>query len=267
MINSFVIRKYSALLVMTFIPVLLFTLFNVFYGFVWGIVILVFGSLLSLVIANKLLDNPFRKLLEGKGILVLDIVSTGIIRPFIVGVMPPYIRGKLQGQEVQDIFDREAVFNLATPQSPIKQAETTIHNGLKWELDEEELNRSRFGLFHYPCLIYSSTLKTFLTKDFLSNEEKEAFAEHTVIYLNRKIEELSSDVKNFGRHVVELLKPKGEIMNQWWFWVIIIFVGISMLVLLGPKLIEMIQGLVSNVGSATATAAGQASNGPITPIN
>ena len=66
--------------------------------------------------------------------------------------------------------------------------------------------------------------------------EKDTFAEHGVLYLNRKMEELTSVVRDFGRHVVETLKPKQSLFkNKWVIVIIIIFAVILLIIFLTLK--------------------------------
>lgn len=131
--------------------------------------------------------------------------------------------------------------------------------GLKIELDELEMNKARFALFHYPVLIYNEQLGTVVTKDFLSEQEKISFAEHGVLYLNRKMEELTSVVRDFGRYVVELTKPQGgSIFTKWWVWVIVIILVALLVIMFAPSVMKVMGATVSSASGAvqTATAGG-----------
>lgn len=268
MINWFVIKKYAALIIGPMFSVVLFAIGSLFWGIIGGIGMMFAGMLLSLLIGVLLLKNPFNSMLEGKGILVLNIDSTGIISPFIVKVQSPYIRGKFFGQNVEDVFDRSAVAQLAIPKEESGQYKAMDDGGIQITLDQKEYNDGRFALFHYPVLLWNDQLKSIITKDSLSDFEKTTFAEHGVLYLNKKMEELTSVVRDFGRHVVELLKPEKSILkNKWVMIIIIIFVGL-MVILLGPMVINGISGLMGNAGGAAQSAvqgAGSAAQA-VTPI-
>jgi hypothetical protein len=99
-------------------------------------------------------------------------------------------------------------------------------------------------------LLYNEQIGAFITKEFLSNIEKDTFAEHTVLYLNRIMEELTSVMRDFARYVIESLKPKGSIFGSKWFWIIILIVGLILAGLLAPSLIKSIKGMM---GTATQT--------------
>lgn len=249
MLNPFVMRKWAALLLNGALPTVLYAVFTIFYGLWWGLGMFMAGLFMSAMLGNVLFSNPFTKMLEGKGILAIDLNSTGIMRPFIVGVRNPYIYGRVDGQKVKDVFDRDAVFNMSQPQkvgwaSRIEKSEDPKNTGgLKIEITEEEFNRGRFAMFQYPVIIYNSSLKSILTKDMLSEIEKTSFVEHTVLYLNRNMEELTGIVRDFARHVVESLKPRGSFFSSWIVWVILAVVGIIFIVLFGPAIWNAISGL------------------------
>lgn len=266
MLNVFIIKKYGALLFASMFTVICFFVGVQFYGFWVGLILLFIGMSVGILTANALLKNPFSDMLEGKGILVFDVNSTGILKPFIVQVAPPMVRGIIDGKEVHDTFDRSAVNMLTAPiknstaAQPITEGEK--QGGIRLELDENTFNAARFALFHYPVLLYNSQLGTFLTKDFLSEQEKTSFAEHGILLLNRRMEELSRDIKNFGRYVVELTKPIGRLLQNKWFWIILL-IGMGVLaVLFAPSLIATLKGTAGTV-SASVNAA--AASGAVTP--
>ena len=259
MLNTFVLKKYSTFLFIGLLNPILWYI-GLQFGMLWGFVLLSVGLLLSVVIGKMLLKNPFTEMLEGKGILALNIDSTGVIRPFIVGILPPYIRGKLGKEKVDDIFNRSTVLNLAAPVTsktlakPITEGEKK--GGITITLDEEEYNKGRFALFHYPVVIYNQQIKSVLTKDFLSGLEKDVFAEHTVLYLNKKLEELTGVVRDFGRYVVELTKPKGSFLKSKWFFIIMIIALVIIAIMFAPKVIQLITGMMGNAGDAVNSAGG-----------
>lgn len=320
-LNMYKVRVYGGLIIGPFVTVLAFFILLNFYGFLWSLCGMFVGVILSVIVGKLMIKNAFSDMLEGKGVLCLNIDSTGIIRPFIVAVQSPYIKNKKLG--VNDIFDRAAVMQLATPKNArekltfkddgsvklcldkkgmikvkkliengglleLEKGEYTIVRRTKnktylelspkaleelknktkenitvLELDENEYNKGRFALFHYPCLIYNDQTKSILTKDFLGDQEKEAFAEHGILYLNRKMEELTSIVRDFGRYVVELTKPQGSIMGKWWVWIIIVVFVVILVALFAGPVINAIKGAAGSAGGAISAAGSNA--GSVTP--
>lgn len=254
MINPFIIKKYMALIFPSLVTVIMFYVGVIYYGLFGGIGFMFLGLLLGVLVGNLFLKNPFSEMLEGKGILMLNMDSTGIIRPFIVAVASPFIHGKIDGRSVTDVFDRATVQNLA---KPIKAgtAEMT-NNGIKLDITEEDYNKSRFALFQYPCLIYNNQIKSLITKDFLSDKETGAFAEHGLLYLNRRTEELTSAVRDFARHVVENLKPRSSFLASKWAIIIIVVFLIILIILFSPSIIQTINGFMAATGKASGTAGG-----------
>lgn len=270
MINVFKLKKWATLLFAGFIPTIFFMVGIQFYGKFWiGLACFAAGLLISLIFGVFLLKNPFTLLLEGKGVLCLDVSSSGIIKPFIANINQPYVRAKLQGEDIEDVFDRQTVSQLADPEkkgqfifiTKDKDGQPLKDKGIFFMLPESEYNKARFALFHYPVLIYNSQLKTFMTKDILSEIEKNVFSEHLVLYLNRKIEELTSHIRDFGRYIVELTKPKeGGFFRNKWVWIVIL-VGLGILAaIFAPYIISAIKGGISTVQS---TAVGSAA---VTPV-
>ncbi len=252
--NPFTMKKYSALMLVGMLTVISFVLGNVFFGFIWAIAFMLVGLLLSVFFANLLLKNPFTQMLEGKGLLVLNLDSTGIIRPFIVALNSPYIEGKMGKEKVKDAFDRTAVFQLAVPTVNKTPATPNEKGGITIELTEKEYNEGRFAFFHYPVLLWNDQIKSIITKDFLSHQEKDSFAEHGVLYLNRQMEQLTSLVRDFGRYIVETLRPTVSLFQNKFFWIIVVIAVVVMAFLFGKPLLEtsgiLTAGVSDSIGGA-----------------
>lgn len=263
MINPYVFRRIGALVMMGFVPALFWMIGITFFGFVYAIGFFILAVLVCFIFSTLLLKNPFTSMLEGKGILCFDFNSTGVIVPFLVSVQPPFVEGFLGKMRVKDIFNRSAVHMLATPE-PAKSKLVIEDNKYKFELDHETYNKARFALYHYPVLIYNRTLKTFLTKDYLSTAEKDAFAEHQALHLNLVLEDLSTKIRDFGRYIVELTRPqegKGFV-GSIWFYILIGLGLILMAVLLGPTVISTLKGSAASLGASAGSAIPSA---PVTP--
>lgn len=258
MINPIVIKKYAALFLVGMFSSISFAIGMLFYSFLVGIGTLFAGLITSMLIANLLLRNPFTNMLEGKGMLAVTMDSTGIMKYFNLKVIPPNMKGKVFGKEVNDVFDRQAVFNIEPPgkENGIVKHEDKDGN-THIILNTDNANRSRFQTLHYPLVIWNDQIGSVITKDFLSTQEKTVFAQHQVLYLNRTMENLSTNIRDFGRGVVESLKPKGGLMgNRVVFWVIMGFI-VLLLILFAPYVIKTIQGSMGGgVGGAVSSAVG-----------
>lgn len=251
MINPFVIKKYTALLMSGFISTILYLYGQISYGLLGGVGFMLVGILLSLLVGNILLRNPFTLMVEGKGILLLNIDSTGVLKPSVVNVVSPYIKGWLGRTPINDVFDRDTVLQLATPQT--KGNSAMYKDGdLYLKINQKTYNEGRMALFHYPVLIWNDQIKSIITKDFLGETEKYSFAEHTVLYLNRKMEELTSAVRDFGRHVVELTKPVKGLFQNGWTWIIIVVVLIILAIMFGPAILGQASNVASGIGGGGA---------------
>ena len=251
--NAFIVKKWVALLMAGFLPLLGFAISSIYYPFIWAVAISIGAMLIGCLLGILFLSNPFTNMLEGKGLIVFNLDSTGVISPFLVQVKSPYIQGKFKGRMVKDVFDRSSIFQLSTPKFNSTKAELTRddkgNNLIKIELKEKQYNENRFAFFHYPALLWNDQLKSFITKDDLSGKEKDTFAEHGVLYLNRKLEELTGVVRDFARYIVELTKPNQGFGGKW-FWIILI-IGLCILAaIFAPSIIKAIQqGMGSGAGS------------------
>ena len=265
MFNPFVMKKWGALLLGPLLVVIFFFIGVKFYGFWWGLALMGIGLILSAVLSNLLLNNPYRAMLEGKGLLSFNMDSTGVISPFIVGLQNPYIKGKKDGQKIKDVFDRAAVFTL---QEPNESKENFIEqdnkeNEIKLTLSKDDYNKSKFGQLNFPVLIWNDQIKQFLTKDFFSDGEKQATAEHAILYLTKLVEELNINLLNFGRYIVETTNPNKDswLKGNWWVILLIIFVIVVLGIMFGPAIMDKLQG-----GVAGAAGGAIKTSGAVTPI-
>jgi len=280
--NVMVVKKYSAFLLAAFIPIVCWNMGMLYYNLIGAVGFFAIGLILAMFICPMLISHPFRDVVEGKGILIFNIDSTGIIKPFIAQVASPFIKAKLGGKQIVDSFDRSTVFNLAHPShlkhkiNIFKKGQKVCYNkGTEEEsicemptdcmniaIDYETLNSSRFGLYHFPVLIYNEQIGSFITKEFLAGQELDAFAKHGVLYLNRKIEELTSAVRDFGRHVVESLKPGVNIFQNRWVQIALIIAVLVIIALFAKPFI----GAIGNFGGGATSAISNPGQGAFTPV-
>lgn len=251
MFNPFVIKKWTALILLPMISLVSFYATLQFKGMLWAIGALLISLLITAILGSFILKNPFSDMLEGKGILVQNMDSTGVVHTFIVAVRSPFIEGKLNDTAVKDVFDRESVYQIATP----VKCGTCQFEGeeLVIRMTKKEFQKARFQFYTYPMLIWNDQIKSMMTKDMLSQMEKQAFTEHTILYLNRKIEELSAQIRDFARYVIDQLKPSSNLLSKWWIWLLIGGVVILLGALFLPKIMASMQG---KVGGAVSSASG-----------
>lgn len=257
MVNPFRIKRLAAFALAGWLPGIGLAA-GFMFGGMWVGLGAFFGlTILMIFVGGALVSNPFTKMVEGRGLLALKVDSTGIITPFMLRVQSPFIRGKVNGKEFRDAFDRETVFSLTAPREVDEAAVGEENGGIKFSLSEKKLNEGRFALFHYPVILYNAQLQTVITKDWFADEEKKAFAEHGLLYLNRITEDLTTHTRDFGRHVVDLLKPGESIFQNKWFWIIVVAGLLILAVFFLPPLIEGFQG---SMGGAVSLP-----GAPITP--
>jgi len=208
-------NKYKALRVGSYtlaglIPLLLFSMVMIFYSFPIALVFSMLGILMSLAIGLKMTSHPIIGMLEGKGILTLSIDSTGQIIPYIC----PVSKGTVidpNGNET--IFNRENVTYLNFPKGGNVQLVTTVDSegNAKTEkhivIPDDPLGY-RFGFSGLPVFLWNENLQTFIHKDFLATFELATVKLSLVRGIDHKVSNLSSQIKDFTRYVMDQIKPK-----------------------------------------------------------
>lgn len=264
MFNAFKLKRMIALLMAGVFPIITYMFIEPYTRepYNWSFWALIGGTMASVFIfswvAGLLLRHTFTRLVEGEGLLVADVNSTGVVRPFLIKLANNEVRGKIGNFEAKGVFDRESVYQIAEPinvKAPLIIDKETGDITIK--ISNEEYHRSRFVLHHWPMMFYNSQIQSFLTKDYLSDKEKNTFTEYGLLYLVRKVEELSTAMLNFGRYVVEMTKPKSDFFKSYG-WIMIIIGIVVLAILFGPAILEAIKG-----GAQSAT---QSVGGVINPV-
>jgi hypothetical protein len=248
----FKIKRWSAFALCSLLPVMAYLITEIVSKSFWiALGALGVFSVLTFFIGGAIIKNPFTQMLEGEGLLCGKLDSTGIFQLSILKVSQPYIKGIIDGKPIEDVYDRDCVNYLTCPHEGGK-IEVDKEKGLiNIQLNEAQFNKARLSMFHYPFLFYNGQISSLITKDFLAEQEKKSFAEHQVLYLNRKMEELTSLMRDFGRYVVELTKPKDSWLNSKWTWIIIIVVIVIFAIMFAKPLMNAISGISLGGGAGS----------------
>jgi len=254
MFITYKMKKYGALILNVFFPMIALIVGYMFYGFIISLIVMSVVSVLTIICATLLLSHPFRDMIEGSGLLVLDITSTGILRPFLVKVNPPNIWGNLAGKQIKGFWNRELAVNMA---KPVKAGKATLKEkgGIQIDMTEKEYNKGRMAMLHYPILIYNSAVKSFITKDMISEMEMKTFSEYQITLLNHQQEDLSSNLKHFSRSVIDQLRPKFQLGKGAVAGIVIVIILIIFGILFLPKIAPQIMNIFSGGAEAIGNVA------------
>jgi len=245
-LNPFWIKKYAAFCLCGTLPTIIFFVLLLNSGLIQASVGFAMGVAFSAVIAAKFTGNPWQSALEGKGMLVGTLDSTGIIRTYLAQINLPFLTTKIDGKKKDTIFSRASVLFLKPPEKAVID-ESEVE--LKFTLAKAKFNHSIFSFDGIPFLLYNKALGDFFSKEMLATTEKDTFVEHTILYLTRRIEDLSSQVRDFARYIVEQTRPKKNIWESKLMWVVLIIVAIIILALGFPFITQAIGLAGKTMGS------------------
>lgn len=255
--NMFKMKKYTAFIIVGVLALSFYLMAFLFTGDaiaanIAGFFGIVFGAL----VGDAILQHPLLKVLEGQGNLVIDLASPGIIQFYCASVSLPWITVQNKaGMVLKRIFDRNISFNLRDTVIP---TEMKVKDGDTWiKIPGEEKVKMNFSLEGRPVFIMNSKLGTFVTKEFLGTLETKIMVEHLVLNLLKTIEELNQNIKDFGRYVMEQIKPqRGFDLNSPWVKVVgFIIVGIIILYFGWPYLANFLGIGAAQAGAAVPTGA------------
>jgi hypothetical protein len=233
---------------------------------------------ISSILAVLLLKNPFTSMLEEEGILTTVLDSTGILRFFIMQLKKPNLEGNLDGEKITEVFDRKnCTVGVSNPIDVTKEGGNnkaditpTPDGGLlfdiRYKIPPEKVANARFQTENYVNFIYNQQIGSFMTKDKLAEQEKGIFAEHTLLVANRRTEELSNHLRDFGRHVAEHTKPQtGSFMTPGKIAVSVAIIALIIVaVLFGPKIWAAITGAYATTAPVITQSAQTATQNAVT---
>lgn len=256
--NMYKIKKWGAGALMAFLPTITFLVMILLSDLIQALISFFIVTPFSIFIGFRLMSHPLHEFLEGKGILVLTVDSTGVIEPFVVQVDNPYLVGKFRGKHVSTIFNRDSISYMSYPKKTtgILTAGTDGSEELKINIPKDR-NSIAYGFNHFPVLIFNKNLGEFISKDAFAKFESDTFVNHLVLYLNRKVEDLTSQLRDFARYIVEQTRPRQSIWSAGWIkWVIIIGVLLFLGLALAPTLLGSMgtfAGAASQTGQLIST--------------
>ena len=183
---------------------------------------------LMVLAGGVLLNNPFREMLEGNGIIVFDITSSGIIKPYIARANMPYIDLKVGKNYFRSIYNRAIGMYLKKP------AQIKIDDkgkNIKFELAKDDYSKTYFQLGDNPILFYNSKLQTFLTKEVLAEKENVLMVENTALQTLDQVRSMRKDLHELTRTVVDQFKPSGlgELLRNPIFVMIVVIATVFLL--------------------------------------
>ena len=238
MLNIFKAKRIGGLFLTALLPFILFLSFLLTgYGLFWATVAWLIGTALAVLLYRRVLvRHPYIDYLEGSGIVVRTLDSTGLIRTYVVRVDPPHIVRR-DGEPI-DYFDRDFAWYEYIPKE-VRGAffQRNVRIGDReyavLGIPEDELNEAKFVEENHIVFFWNPPTGTFLTKDVLGKFEKELLTNHLLLYLVEKVKELSTNIRDFARYVVEMTKPqKRNLLQNWWVWVLIIL-AVGVIIYLG----------------------------------
>ena len=214
--------------------------------------------LIAPFILSKMFNHPFLKVLEGEGLPILSFGSSGIIQPYLATPRTPEMSFTIFGKKITQMLSRPAGFSLR-PAKPAVLEESA--DELVIRIPKKNIEDKVFNVLGRPGFVYNEATATLITKDLLSEKERGLFVDHNALYIVRKIEEVSSNIKENADLAIALLGKKKMNIPPWLIYIAIAGAVLLLLYLAWPS-IQGFLGGVSGVGSKAVGGAGAA----VTPL-
>lgn len=266
-ISSYFIKKWIAYILCGALPIMFFIMSILISGdLIIAYIMGIMGIIICAVMSNKLLHHPFSALVEGSGIVTLDVNSTGIIGCFISQMSnPPKIIGIMNRlKHVTDVYERDLVHTLFVPYKGVLvdavevDVDSGEHIGKCQVLKMPEKNdyNKLFSFEGKPTFIYNRNLDMYVGKDYLSRMETESTLQHSINHLLNLGKHLSENVDPFARYVVEMTRPKKSWLSGKMKWILIAIIVIMIVVLLAMFAPSFIGGIQSGMQGLVPAGSG-----------
>jgi len=231
------------------IPFMVFVIMNLLYkDFVASALVAFISVFLCVFIGRALTAHPYINMLESRGLVVFGINSSGIIQPYTAAVNLPYL-DLMKKNPLRTIFDRKIAFYLMRP----KRAELSENEEhVLMTVPKPKHTAINYSMQGTPVFLYNEKLNSFITKEFLSENENSIMTEHLTLVLLDQVRSFRKSVQDLTRHVVDQFAPNkfwGILKNPWVMAMIIIVVMVLVVMLVLPQLPKML-GYASSAASS-----------------
>ena len=239
----------------------------------------IFFALILILFFNTLTGmSPWIRAIQGKGILIMDINSTGVGKIYNA-VVRNNITGGVDlevdfggGQVEKMAYERSITHRI---QAPIKgiitfiQGKKTVDNSQEpkvvIELTSDKYQQSIWKIDYLTMAFYDSVAGVLLTKPVLSDTEKQLMIECISLNEWRELKSLNIQMRNFTRNTFDMIANKfGGLLSNPMFMIIIVIIIITVIagaaIMFVPGLSQQLLG-----GGQAAVASTTKAITPIVP--
>lgn len=271
--------QYGILKTMSFLMVALLPLMAVFMLLFIGLPalgVMAGGILLAVTLVlffNTLTSmNPWIRAIQGKGILIMDINSTGVGKVYNAIVRNNPIGGvdleiDFGGGNVEKMaYERSITHRIKAPIKAIisfAKGKRTIDNsqepGVMIKLTDDKYQQSIWKFDYLTFAFYDSVAGVLLTKPVLSDTEKQLMIEYISLNEWRELKSLNIQMRNFTRGIFDMIANKmGGLASNPMIIIIIVIVVLLVIVVAAiifmPGLAEQVLGTGKQVAQQTTQA-------------
>lgn len=214
--------------------------------------ILMFITMIMSLVAFIWTSNPLSKIVSGQQYGVLTFDSKGHIQIYSATIVGGNFLTHINGQEVQQKFNRNLFWyvNKVIKKGVLRQKEENQETKIVFEtaIDEQNISNAIFKT-DYPFLVYSTELKTFITKEWLFKREFDSLLLNFGWELKKSIDEHNKAAGGITRWILDLIaaKSKNPQTQKYVMILIAVVVGVLVLILFGPY----VYNLISSASSGT----------------
>lgn len=245
------VKRLAIFMMLGIIPVGTFVLFLLLgMDLIISSITSFFIAAILVVIAMKFTDSPFLRMSEGRAFGVLSIASPGKIDWFDVKLEGNYLIGKIMGHTVKHPFSTKLFFRISSILNNGKFINEDNKEKFIIELERAKFNNAMFKT-DYPILIWNEKLQSFITKEWLSEQENSEMLLLQGIKIKAHLEQFNNSVIGIAKYIIDLIGKNLAGGAGWIFWIIVIIVGAVLIWLAWPSLQGALGSAAGGVGGAS----------------
>jgi len=210
-----------------------------------------FVSLVTAFIAFVYTTNPLSKIASGEEYGVITLASPGKINIYSAKVQNGKIVMFAEGKEISQKFNRNLFWYVSKKirTGLLKENKEEEKTSVVFEtvLDNENVSNEIFKT-DYPFLVYSPTLNSFITKEWLFKREHDSMLLNLGWELKTSIDEHNKAAGGITRWILDLIaaKSKNPETQKLMLIIVAVVVGILVLVLFGPMVYEIMSTVLED---------------------
>jgi hypothetical protein len=206
-------------------------------------------------VVQKIMYEPLIQILKKKGLAVINIDSSGILKLYLAKVHLPYVTVETPRGPKSTVFDRRLLVQFLQPKTV-----AAVEKEDCWTLDipKKDYGKNNFGWNGLNVFLWNDRLQSFVTKEMIADQETEITVDHAILHLNDRIHSLHMNMAQVFKFFLDTMLKKNPFANINFGAIILVILVIVILVLFNQPILDFLFGATGGLTSGISNAAANA---------